>query len=229
MKHYFLISATQIQSKGGHLPPVERFCEGFPFTNRKEIYNFYIKSLESKNRDVYRFLECRGEEQKYWIQQWNAYLLSPTMIAINRFDSHLFQGLRSTCNNLNDNIWIICPFHGLIQLTESIPNYRLRPDAFLPGCGHLTNYWTKILAKEIARRAHQGIVWNLLDTPWPGLKMHLDFESYFEIQFKNPSDADEKRLLLINNIESNKPSSYYESLQMILDLDPSQLPDHFLL
>ena len=226
MKHYFLISTTQTQCKGGDLPPVTHFHEGFPFSNRKEIYNFYNKSLESKNKDVYRFLGCRGEEQRYWIQKWNSYLSNPTMFAINRFNSYLFKSLRSISHN---NVWIICPFHGLIQSTEPIPSYHLRPDAFLPGCGYLTNYWTKILAQEIARRAHKGIVWNLLDTPWPGLKMHLDLESYFEIQFKNPSDADEKRLLLINSIESNKPSNYYQSLQIILNLNPSQHPDHFLL
>lgn len=228
MNHYFLISASDLKFTGGSAPPLENFSKNFPMLNRRELYSFYQKSLQTANRDAYRFVGCRGNQQKYWLDQWNGYLTNLTLTATDRFDCTLFQGLKNSSKFFED-IWILCPFHGLIEPNELLPSYNLRPDAFLPGCGFLIDYWVKILAGILAERVNDGILWNLLKYPWPGISKYLQFESYFEIKFSDKRTAEKQRLKLIEDIRLNPPHNHYKALQFLIEMKPIQQSNTFVL
>ena len=69
MKHYFLIPSVSSQKLNCNNPPLKTFNKEFPHKFRAELHNFYNKSLIAKNRHSYRFIDYRGIEQKFWVNQ----------------------------------------------------------------------------------------------------------------------------------------------------------------
>ena len=227
MKHYFLIPSVSSQKLNGNKPPLKTFNKEFPHKFRAELYNFYNKSLITKNRDPYRFIGCRGIEQKFWLNQWGDYLKNKTLCALDRFESDLFKMLRQ--EPLNEDIWIFCPFHGMIQADELIPNYMISHDAFLPGCGFLKDYWHSKINREIKSKSHQAIFWNLLDNSWPNLDTSVINETILNIKFYEQTNTDLLIFKLVKLVRKNKPKNHQDSLKLLENFGATLHSDHYVL
>ena len=227
MNHYFLIPSVSSQNPNGDRPPLENFDKDFPHKFRAELYQFYNNSLSTKNRDPYRFLGCRGIKQKFWLNAWNNYLKNKTLPAIDRFESNLFEMLRRESSN--QDIWILCPFHGIITAEELIPNYMISNDAFLPGCGFLKDYWQSKIKREIKSKSHHAIFWNFLDNNWPNINNTNINKTLITIKFHERNNSDLSIFKLVKLVRENKPQNYSNALKLLNKLGSKFNSDHHVL